>query len=65
MNTRISELTEAQELEHSRVLSLERTKNQLAGQIQELQSQLDTVSMERPIGWLISEFQISCKLIII
>lgn len=43
LNSRITELTESQELEHSRVISLERAKNQLAGQIQELQSQLDTL----------------------
>nr|AAW26371.1 SJCHGC09440 protein [Schistosoma japonicum] len=41
LNNRINELTESYELERGRVVSLERTKNQLSHQCQEMQSQLD------------------------
>ncbi|KAH9594376.1 hypothetical protein MS3_00005684 [Schistosoma haematobium] len=46
LNNRINELTESYELERGRVISLERTKNQLANQCQEIQSQLDNLFAE-------------------
>ncbi|KAK4472912.1 hypothetical protein MN116_004118 [Schistosoma mekongi] len=46
LNNRINELTESYELERGRVVSLERTKNQLTHQCQEIQSQLDNLCGE-------------------
>ncbi|CAH8831109.1 unnamed protein product [Trichobilharzia szidati] len=46
LNNRINELTESYELERGRVVSLERTKNQLANQCQEIQTQLDNMYAE-------------------
>lgn len=43
LNTRVSEMTEQYESEHARVLTLERTKTQLTGQIHEIQMSLDSV----------------------
>ena len=50
LTSRTNELTEQYEAEHSRVLSLERTKTQLTGQIHEIQIQLDSVSHSK--RWL-------------